>query len=84
VNLDGSYAAEIEGANDRNGIPLLNFFGWIFLVAVVVLLYQHLTRTEEVEDNQQPRRQPGVERLTVVILLHYPDTDSTIRLVLSQ
>jgi hypothetical protein len=71
-NLDGPYAAEIEGANGRNGIPLLNYFGWIFLVAVVVLLYQHLTRIEEeAENGQRPHRQCGVERLSVVMLLPY-------------
>jgi uncharacterized membrane protein len=70
-NLDGPYAAEIEGANGRNGIPLLNFFGWIFLVAVVVLLHQSLTQTEEAENVQRPQRQPGVERLIVVMLFPY-------------
>jgi Carotenoid biosynthesis protein len=67
-NLDGPYAAEIEGANGRNGIPLLNFFGWIFLVATIVLLCQSLTRTE---DDQQPRRQSGFERLPVLMLVPY-------------
>jgi hypothetical protein len=47
-NLDGPYAAEIEGANSRNGIPLLNYFGWVFLAVVVVLLYQDLTSDEGV------------------------------------
>jgi len=70
-NLDGPYAAEIEGDNGRNGIPFLNFFGWIFLVAVVVLLCQSLTQTEEAEDTQRPRGQSGVERLSVAMLLPY-------------
>lgn len=70
-NLDGPYAAEIEGANGRNGIPLLNFFGWIFFVAVVVHLYQYMTQTEEIENNEKPRRQSGVERLSVVMLFPY-------------
>jgi uncharacterized membrane protein len=70
-NLDGPYAAEIEGTNGRNGIPFLNFFGWIFLVATIVLLCQSLTRTEEAENDQQPRRQSGVDRLPVVMLLPY-------------
>jgi hypothetical protein len=70
-NLDGPYAAEIKGANGRSGIPLLNFFGWIFLVTVVVLLYQSLTRTEEVNNDQRPRRRPSVEQFAVVMLLPY-------------
>jgi uncharacterized membrane protein len=70
-NLDGPYAAEIEGTNGRKGIPLLNFFGWIFLVAVVMLLCQSLTRTEEAENAQQPPRQPGIEQLSVVMLFPY-------------
>src|SRR3712207_2730422 len=70
-NLDGPYAAEIEGANGRNGTPLLNFFGWIFLVAVVVFLCQSLTQTQEAENDMQPRRQSGMERLSVVMLPPY-------------
>ncbi len=70
-NLDGPYAAEIEGANGRNGIPLLNYFGWVFLAVVIVLLYQYVTRSDEVANDEQPRRQLSVERLSVVMLLPY-------------
>ena len=70
-NLDGPYASEIEGPNGRNGIPLLNYFGWVFLAVVVVLLFQYVTSDEEVASDEQPRRQPGVERLSVVMLLPY-------------
>ena len=70
-NLDGPYAAEIEGANGRNGIPLLNYFGWMFLAVVVVLLYQYVTSDEEVASDEQPRRRPNVERLSIVMLLPY-------------
>src|SRR5829696_4285910 len=70
-NLDGPYAAEKEGANGRKGIPLLNFFGWVFLAVVVVLLYQYVTSDEEVANDEQPRRRPNVERLSVVMLLPY-------------
>lgn len=70
-NLDGPYAAEIEGPNGRSGIPLLNYFGWIFLAVVIVLLYQHLTRDGEAADDEQPVGQSGVERVSVVMLLPY-------------
>jgi len=49
----------------------LNFFGWIFLVAVVVFLCQSLTQTQEAENDMQPRRQSGMERLSVVMLPPY-------------
>jgi len=70
-NLDGPYAAELEGANGRNGIPLLNYFGWVFLAVVIVLLYQYVTSGKEVANDEQPRRKPGVERLAIVMLLPY-------------
>jgi len=38
-NSDGTYAAEIEGANGHAGVPLVNYFGWISLVAGVVYIY---------------------------------------------
>jgi uncharacterized membrane protein len=45
--------------NGGNGIPYLNYFGWIYLATVVVLLYQYQTRTKEVENIDQPQRQLG-------------------------
>ncbi|WP_166172633.1 carotenoid biosynthesis protein [Rubrobacter tropicus] len=32
---DGSYAAEVAGANGRNGVPLVNYAGWLLLVGGV-------------------------------------------------
>ena len=39
---DALYAAEVEGANGKRGVPLLNFAGWIGLATGVVLAYQRL------------------------------------------
>jgi uncharacterized membrane protein len=39
---DGPYAAEVEGANGKRGIPLLNFVGWIGLTATVALACRRL------------------------------------------
>lgn len=36
---DGAYAREVEGANGRGGVPLVNYAGWILLVAGVVSIY---------------------------------------------
>ena len=38
----GQYAAEVEGPNGKRGVPLLNFAGWIGLIAGVALTYQGL------------------------------------------
>ena len=35
-NADGAYAAEIQGANRHNGVPFVNYLGWIALVGGVV------------------------------------------------
>ena len=39
---DAPYAAEVEGANGKRGVPLLNFAGWIGLTTGLVLAYQRL------------------------------------------
>ncbi len=70
-NLDGLYATEIEGANGRHGIPLLNFFGWVFLVWAVALTYQSLTQRESAESDQPPPNQVGIERTTIAALIPY-------------
>ncbi len=70
-NLDGPYATEIEGANGRRGIPLLNFFGWLFLVGAIVLIHQSFTRRDDAEENQEPGRQISVEQLSLVALVPY-------------
>lgn len=41
-NGDGAYAREVEGANGRRGVPLVNYAGWLLLVAGVVSLYGRL------------------------------------------
>lgn len=38
----GPYAAEVEGPNGKRGVPLLNFAGWIGLIAGVALAYRGL------------------------------------------
>jgi uncharacterized membrane protein len=39
---DGPYAAEIRGPNDKRGVPLLNYAGWLGLISAVTLAHQHL------------------------------------------
>jgi uncharacterized membrane protein len=41
-NVDGSYAAEVEGPSGKRGVPLLNFAGWLGVTAGVTLAYQRL------------------------------------------
>jgi uncharacterized membrane protein len=55
-NLDGPYAAQLEGTNGRTGIPLLNFFGWLFLVATIVFMYRSLGRNGESDTNGEITR----------------------------
>ena len=40
--VDGAYAPEILGNNGHRGVPLLNYFGWLFAVMGVVLGYVRL------------------------------------------
>lgn len=70
-NIDGPCATEIEGANGRRGIPLLNFFGWVFLVGAIVLIHQSFTRRVDAEENQEPGRRTSAERLSLVALIPY-------------
>ena len=37
--VDGAYAAEIQGNNGHSGVPILNYFGWLIVVMGVVLGY---------------------------------------------
>ncbi len=39
---DGRYAAEVRGANDNRGVPLLNYAGWICLITGVTLAHRRL------------------------------------------
>lgn len=38
-NAEGAYAAEIQGANRHNGVPLVNYLGWVALVGGAVYAY---------------------------------------------
>jgi hypothetical protein len=48
-NIDGAYAPGIRGANGRGGVPLVNYLGWISLVAGVVYAYGPAREDEEEE-----------------------------------
>jgi len=39
---DGAYASGVSGANGRQGVPLVNYAGWLALVAGVVSVYGRL------------------------------------------
>lgn len=39
---DGLYAADVEGANGRSGVPVVNYLGWMALVSGVVHIYERL------------------------------------------
>lgn len=70
-SIDGPYAKEIEGANGRRGIPLLNYLGWLFLVGAIVLIHQSFARRGDAEDEQEPSRQTSIERLSLLALIPY-------------
>ena len=59
-NGDGAYAGEIEGANGRKGVPLVNYAGWLILVAGLVSVHERLSGK---------RRAAG--RLPALLLLPY-------------
>jgi len=40
---DGAYAPEVEGANGRSGVPLVNYAGWLLLVAGVASVHGWLS-----------------------------------------
>jgi hypothetical protein len=70
-NLDGPYAAQLEGTNGRTGIPLLNFFGWLFLVATIVFLYQSLGRNREADADGEV-----IRSVSAVMLIPYYATSA--------
>ena len=39
---DGAYASGVTGANGRSGVPLVNYAGWLLLVAGVASVYGRL------------------------------------------
>lgn len=59
---DGAYAGEVDGANGRRGVPLVNFLGWLALVAGAVAVYERVYGREAGPDGG---------RLPVLVLLTY-------------
>lgn len=57
---DGAYARKVEGPNGRRGVPLVNYAGWLLLVAGVVSIRGRLF---------EGRRPAG--RLPALLLLPY-------------
>ena len=55
-SADGPYASDVEGPNGNRGVPLLNFAGWIGLIAGVALTYQGI---DPGTDSAHPAR-PGL------------------------
>ena len=70
---DGAYAKEIEGPNGKHGVPLLNFIGWLGLIASVTLAYQLLDPDDERTRPSQPGAadSPKVGRTAALLLLPY-------------
>ena len=60
-NADGAYASEVSGANGRRGVPLINYLGWLTLVADVAFVYGRVAGDED----------PGDDRLPVFLLLPF-------------
>jgi uncharacterized membrane protein len=59
---DGAYASEVVGTNGRRGVPLVNFLGWLALVAGAAAVYERVYGRE---------RGPQGGRLPVLLLLPY-------------
>lgn len=70
-NPGGPYAAEIRGANGKRGIPLLNFFGWLFLVWTVVYIHQSSSRQKDVESDPQRPDEGRLKKAVILALLPY-------------
>jgi uncharacterized membrane protein len=70
---DGPYASEVKGPNDKRGVPLLNFAGWLALTTGVTLAYQRLQIGGNVADAPDPEDSggPGSERAAALLLLSY-------------
>lgn len=62
--MDGTYAKEIVGPNDRSGVPLVNYVGWLLLVACVVAAYGRANG--RIRGNARP-----AGRLPALLLLPY-------------
>lgn len=59
--VDGTYAAEVRGANGHRGVPVLNYLGWMVVVMGVVLGYVRLF----------PRGGTGSHLPVLLLLSHY-------------
>ena len=72
-NDGGPYASEVKGPNDKRGIPLVNFAGWISLTASVTLAYQRLETGRDAANAPHPRNAggPGAGRGAALLLLSY-------------
>ncbi len=70
---DGAYATEIEGPNAKHGVPLLNFAGWLGLIAAVTLAYQGFDLDGNGADYVRPAAagSPEAERIAALLLLPY-------------
>ena len=70
---DGAYATEIEGPNGKHGVPLLNFIGWLGLIASVTLAYQLLDPDDERTRPSQSGAadSPELGRTAALLLLPY-------------
>jgi uncharacterized membrane protein len=53
--MDGAYAREVEGANGHAGVPLINYAGWLLLVATAVSAHGRLS-----EERGLAGRLPGM------------------------
>jgi uncharacterized membrane protein len=67
---DGAYAAEVAGPNGKRGVPLLNYVGWICLLATIALSYRRLAPRAA---DSPPRRasSPRSGRVAALLLLSY-------------
>jgi uncharacterized membrane protein len=60
-DADGAYAADVVGENGRSGVPVVNYLGWLALVAGVAFAYERIAGDEDL----------GSARLPVLLLLPY-------------
>jgi hypothetical protein len=69
----GPYAAEVEGPNGKRGVRLLNFAGWISLIAGVTLAYRGLGPGTDPAHSVRPGLAGGLRsgRGAALLLLSY-------------
>ena len=72
-SVGGRYASEVAGPNGKRGVPLVNFAGWLGLIASVTTVYQHLDPPGDAAG--PPRRgaagNPEAGRCAALLLLPY-------------